>query len=145
MSQFQVSPNFSIYEFVPKIIFDHYGINSKWFIRPQIIQLAQFYRDYFSSPVYINNWYWGGPRYNRGFRTPNSRVGVLYSQHKLGAAFDCNIKDLSPDEVREEILRNAQDFMQAGLTTLEDGAIATTWIHSDIRPTGRSDILIVGA
>ena len=56
----------------------------------------------------------------------------------LGAAFDCNIQGFSPDD------GYAQAFMEAGLTTLEDGAIATTWIHSDIRPTGLSEILIVG-
>lgn len=144
MSQYKVSEHFFIYEFVPKVIFDRYDLKSKWFIRPEIIKLAQFYRNYFGRPVYINNWYWGGPRYNRGFRTPNSQVGVLYSQHKLGAAFDCNIQGLSPDQVRSEIMANATTFMDAGLTTLEDGAIATTWIHSDIRPTGLSEIWIVG-
>lgn len=143
MSNIQVSTNFKIAEFVPKVIFDRYGERSVWFIRPEIIHLAQFYRDFFGEPVYINNWIWGGPRYNRGFRTPNSRVGVLYSQHKLGAAFDCNIRNMHPDDVRREILNNEPLFMEQGLTTLEDGAIATTWIHSDIRPTGLDHILIV--
>ena len=105
-----------MYEFVPVVIFDRYDLKSKWFIRPEIIGLAQFYRNYFGRPVYINHWYCGGPRYHRGFRTPNSLEGVLYSQHKLGAAFDCNIQGLSPDEVRSEIIPNAQAFMDARLT-----------------------------
>lgn len=89
--------------------------------------MAQFYRDFFQKPVYINNWFWSGPWHNRGFRTPNTTVGALNSQHKLGAAFDCNIKNMAPDEVRRIILANEQEFIRAGLTTLEDGQFAPTW------------------
>ncbi len=143
MPEIKISQDFFLHEFVPKIIYDKYGEKAKWFIRPEIIKLAQFYREFFQKPVYINNWFWSGPRHNRGFRTPNTTVGALYSQHKLGAAFDCNIKNMAPDEVRRIILANEQEFMRSGLTTLEDGQFAPTWIHSDIRPTGLSHILIV--
>ncbi len=139
----KVSKDFSLHEFVPRIIYQRYGVNARWFIRKEIIDLAQFYRDWFEAPLYINNWFWGGPRQNRGFRTPNTRVGALYSQHKLGAAFDCNVKGMSPDDVRQEILDNSAEFMAAGLTTLEDPAFAPTWIHSDIRRTEMDEILIV--
>jgi len=139
----KVSNNFELHEFVPRIIYNRYGANSIWFIRKEIIDLAQFYRDWFDAPLFINNWFWGGPRHNRGFRTPNSEIGSLYSQHKLGAAFDCNIKDLHPDRVRQEIFDNQAEFMRVGLTTLEDAAFAPTWIHSDIRRTNMDEILIV--
>lgn len=143
MSLIPISENFSVQEFVPRIIWNRYGPKAIWFVRPETVALAQFYREWFDTPVFINNWWWGGPRQNRGYRTPNTRVGSLYSQHKMGAAFDCNLKNLSPDRVRQEIMDNQAEFMEAGLTTLEDGAFAPTWIHSDIRPTGMDEILIV--
>jgi len=139
----KVSKSFYIHEFVPKVVFDHPTRDPRWYIRPEVIQLAQYYRDYFGRPVYINNWYWGGDKYNRGFRTRFSQVGANWSQHRLGCAFDCNIKGLSPDEVRAEILANQSLFMSMGLTTIESGDYAPTWIHSDIRPTHLDYILIV--
>lgn len=139
----KVSPNFHDYEFVPKVIYNNERLKPIWFIRPEIISLAEFYREWFDAPVIVNDWFWGGYFHNRGFRTPNTRVGALYSQHKLGAAFDCNIKGVEPDFIRREILDHEDEFMAAGLTTLEDGAYARTWVHSDIRPTGLNRILIV--
>lgn len=139
----KISPNFYLHEFVPRIIYNKYGNNAVWFIRPELIKLADFIRNWFGKPMYINNWYWGGPMQNRGYRTPNTTIGSLYSQHKMGAAIDFNIKDLHPDKIRQEILDNEQVFMGAGLTTLEDGAFAPTWVHADIRNTELDYILIV--
>lgn len=139
----RISPHFYIYEFVPKLIFNQYGSNSKWFIRPDVINLAEFYRRWFEAPVRVNNWFWGGIFQNRGFRTPNTTVGSLYSQHKLGAAFDCDVRGLSANDVRREIMDNEKEFMNAGLTTLEDEKYAPTWVHSDIRPTDLNKVLIV--
>lgn len=139
----KVSNNFYLHEFIPIHIYHQYGRKSTWFIRPEIIKLAQFYRDWFDSPMTINNWYWGGPYQERGYRDPHTNTGSKLSQHKLGAAFDCTIRGISADEVRKEILRNKDEFMKAGLTTLEHPAYAPTWVHSDIRWTGMDDILIV--
>lgn len=139
----KISPNFYLHEFLPVHIYNRYGKKGRWFIRPEIIKLAEFYRSYFDAPVTVNNWYWGGGLQERGYRTPDTSTGSKYSQHKLGAAFDCNIQNVTPEEAREEILKHQYVFMSAGLTTLEDGAYAPTWIHSDIRPTGLDEILIV--
>ena len=65
------------------------------------------------------------------------------SQHRFGNAFDCNIAGISPDDVRKEIMANEKLFMGQGLTTLEDGKIATTWVHSDCRITRKENIFIV--
>lgn len=138
----KVAPNFWIQEFVPPVIFNLFGEKSIWFIRPEIITLAQYYREYFGKPVTVNNWVDGGKYDERGFRPPNAE-GAELSQHKLGAAFDCSIEGFSADEVREAILKKPKDFMSLGLTTLEDGAFAPTWVHSDIRTTGLDHILIV--
>ncbi len=143
MTHKKVSPNFYIHEFVPGQIYRSYGVNSQWFVRPEVVKLAEFYRKWFDAPVTINDWYWGGRFSERGYRVPDTTTGAKYSQHKFGAAFDCNVKGLSANEVRNEILNNQFHFMAAGLTTLEHPAYAPTWVHSDIRNTGNKDILIV--
>ena len=53
-------------------------------------------------------------------------TGSYLSKHKLGIAFDCTIDGYSADQVRQEILDNEDDFMEAGLTTLESGEYAPT-------------------
>ncbi len=144
----KISSNFDIREFVPPIIWRRYGANSRWFVDPKIISLAEFYRSYFGVPVYVNTWFYGGNLSGRGYRTPNTTWGALYSQHKRGAAFDCHIKGLTTTEIYEAIISKTSKFMAQGLTTLEklerkDGSLRT-WIHSDIRNTGlNNDILIV--
>lgn len=139
----KISSNFHIEEFVPIKIFAKYGEKSKWFIRPEIIELAEFYRKWFGAPVRVNNWKWGGRFQERGYREPDSRTGSKYSQHKLGCAFDCDIRGYSADEVREDILKNQTKYMSAGLTTIEHAEYSPTWVHSDIRNTGMNKILIV--
>lgn len=141
----RVSKNFVIQEFVPKEIYEKWGDKSIWFVRPEVIKLAQFYRDYFGASVTVNNWSSGGNFNYRGFRPPNCAIGASLSQHRFGNGFDCNIKGITPDEARAEIMKNQEAFMAAGLTTLEDGNIAKTWIHSDLRTTNLDHILIVGA
>jgi len=139
----KISPNFHDHEFVPPQIYKQFGDNSKWFIRPEIVKLAEFYRKYFGKPVTVNNYIFGGGFSERGYRVPDSKVGSKYSQHKLGAAFDCNIKGVDSDEVRDTILKNQKLFIEAGLTTIEHKDYSPTWLHSDIRPTGFDYILIV--
>lgn len=142
-----VSKNFSLGEFVPPEIFKRFGMNSKWFINERVINFMQFCRDYFKKPITVNNWsyYKGGEGYTlRGYRPPDTKTGAKYSQHKLGNACDFTVSGMTADEVREEILKNEKKFMEAGLTTLESGKIAKTWIHSDCRNTGLDNILIVG-
>ena len=46
---FMVAVNFDIREFVPKAIWDRFGVKSTWFINPQIPHLAQFYKDFFTK------------------------------------------------------------------------------------------------
>lgn len=141
----KVSKDFDVREFVPPQIWQRFKESSGWFIRPEVIRLAQFYRDWFGAAVTVNTWPWGGPHTERGFRLPHTDTGASLSQHRFGCAFDCTIDGLSADEVRQEILSHEEAFMEAGLTTLESGEFAPTWVHSDIRHTGQEEIFIVGA
>lgn len=129
----QVSHDFIIQEFVPRIIWNKYGDRSVMFVDPKVIDLAQLYREYFGVPVRVNDWWLGGRLQQRGYRVPNTQTGALYSQHKRGAAFDCNIEGYTAREVYNEIRANQDYFMEFGLTTLENVDHTPTWIHSDIR------------
>jgi hypothetical protein len=139
----QIRPNFDLREFVPPSVWEDFGWAARWFLDPRMLDLAQFYRDFFEAPVRVNDWHYGGDFTERGFRLPSTETGAELSQHKFGRAFDCNVKGMTPDEVRSQIKENENLFMRKGLTTLESGAIATTWVHSDIRTTDRNSILMV--
>ena len=138
-----ISKNFIIQEFVPQSVYEKWGEKSIWFVQPRIILLAQFLREKFGRPVTINDWHNGGSYQERGYRLPDSPTGGYQSQHKFGNAIDFNIYDLTPDEIRHEILANQSVFMSNGLTTLEDAAYAPTWVHGDCRNTRMDEILIV--
>jgi len=139
----KIRPDFDLREFVPPSVWEDFGPASQWFLAPRMLDLAQFYRDYFGASVRVNDWHYGGDFTERGFRVPDTNTGARLSQHKFGRAFDCNVEGYTPDEVRREIKQNEKLFMEKGLTTLESGDIATTWVHSDIRSTDRNSIFIV--
>jgi len=148
-----MTKNFITQEFFSPTIYKRWGEKSIWFIDPKIPKLAQFYKDYFSGyfgeniSVVINNWAWSGKRRYSGFDEGTCRGENSLSQHRFGRAFDALFykkKELiDPDEIRRIILEDQITFMLAGLTTLENGVSAPTWVHSDVRTTGLSNILIV--
>jgi len=98
-----------------------------------------------SKPIYCNNWYYGGNSQYRGFRPWTTSVGARYSHHKFGRAIDFQVKDISPDEVRQYLLANETNFMKAGISRIEDGRDAPTWVHIDLAWTGLPNIVVFRA
>lgn len=141
----KVSANFSLTEFVPPEIYNRFGDKSIWFIDRKVINIAQFIRERFKVPVTINNWTGGGRFSYRGFDPPNGyRKNSSLSQHRQGRAIDLNVKDVECDEVRDDIIKNFSTYNKLGLTTIEDGAIAKSWIHLDVRQIpNATEVLIV--
>lgn len=139
----QISNNFLLQEFVPKDIYYQFHNKSQWFIQKHVVEYMEAIRVRYGQSITINDWKWGGKFNYRGFRPPNSTVGAKLSQHRLGNAVDFNVKNMSCDEVREDILNNQRWHMSKGLTTIEDGAYAPTWVHVDFRQTRQDNILIV--
>jgi hypothetical protein len=45
----KVSDNFDIREFVPKSIFNAFGVNSTWFIDKKVVDIAEFYKSFFTN------------------------------------------------------------------------------------------------
>lgn len=139
----KISEHFDVREFVPPEIWNAFGENSQWFVRPEIVRLAEFIRNHFGKPMTINNWHTGGIFHYRGFRPRSCNEGAELSQHRICGAIDFNIEGLTDDEVYDEIIKNEAAFMAAGLTTLEDKTITKGWTHGDMRWTGLSHILTV--
>ena len=113
--------------------------------------------------VTVNNWKWNGKRNWSGLRTFRYIWGKVrrgqdpaeLSQHIGGACNaidmiftivfkDARRKTLTANEVRKIISKDPQPFLDAGLTTLERGSIAPTWVHADCRYTGLKNIMYFG-
>lgn len=132
----QLTKNFILQEFVSKQTYQQFGERSVQFLDMRMVQLAQFYADYFGKRIIVNNWNTGGTFSERGFRDPvTCMLGAPRSQHKFGRAFDCNVDGMSVAEVYTAIINNQKKFYDAGLRCLEDIQFTTGWIHSDSRDT----------
>ena len=141
----RVSNNFIIQEFVPRKIYQS-DLPPTWFIDERIIQIAQFIRDRFKSPMIINTWHTESKaQYNyRGYRPHDCPFGAKYSQHKYGRGFDHHLIEYSPQELFKDIIDNEQLYFDQGVRAIEKIDLTPTWLHIDIRHTNQDKILIVG-
>ena len=129
-----ITKNFSDHEVLPKELRNY---RWEWFIDKRIVEVAQKLRDVF-GPITINN-----DRFNwSGYRTPGCGVGAQFSQHRFGRALDLKFKNTTPEEVQKYILENESDFIEAGLTRLENAEKTKTWLHIDCMYTGSKNIVI---
>jgi hypothetical protein len=126
---------FKIQEFMPANFVKEMGEERCWwYIRPEIVAVADLLRERLGKRVLINTWAAGGTNQFRGFRPLWCRIGADYSQHRLGCAIDVEVPGLSPVEVLAFIRKNSKPFIDLGLSTVEDTAFTPTWLHLDIRP-----------
>lgn len=154
----KVSDNFDIREFVPAETYNRWRNKSIWFIRPEIISIAEFYKSFFKNYfkadnvlVTVNNYMFSGNLQYRGYRPPSCTVGARESQHRFGSAFDCSFTIVKDDQrivpamsvIYTAIKNNEKEFLKAGVTTIEDVKYTPTWLHTDIRNTGLDHLLIV--
>lgn len=141
-----ISPHFNYHEFISKGIWEE---NDEAFLRklidPRLIVIMEKIRVDLDERVHMNNWFWGGPTMYRGFRPKTCPVGALYSQHKFGRAADFKVDNMTANEVRQYILSKEQSFFDLGLTRLEDGRDAPTWVHLDLAWTGDTAIKVFRA
>ena len=138
----KITKNFHLHELVDKATYEKFGDFSQRFLDEETVKLVQLFRERYGSTT-VNNWYQGGNLQFRGFRPPNCSVGGSYSQHKFGRGFDLNCAKATPDEIREDIMSNEELFLNMGLTRIEDGAFAPTWLHIDRAWTGDNKIHVV--
>lgn len=154
----KVSENFDIREFVPIETYNRWRAKSIWFVRPEIISIAEFYKVFFKNYfkadnvlVTVNNYMFGGQLQYRGYRPPSCTIGAGESQHRFGSAFDCSLTIIKGNQrstpsyadVQAALIYNEKEIIKAGITTIEDTTYTPTWLHTDIRNTGLDHLLIV--
>lgn len=162
----KVSENFDIREFVPRSIYNAFGVNSTWFIDQKVVEIAEFYKQFFTNyyqqklpgkvksvSIISNNWHLGGTKQFSGYRPPDYNEGGKLSQHRLGNAFDCEIRvnyldgrseEADYKEIHRVIQEHEQLFLSKGVAAVEDVSVASGWLHTDIRwIPGQTKILIV--
>ena len=103
-------------------------------LNPEALVALINLREFFGAPVTVNNWHIGGSFQYRGYRSLDCKVGAKLSQHRLGNAFDCDIKGYTAEEARQKILANQDHLLLRSITRLEAG---TSWVHFDLKPLQR--------
>jgi len=132
--------HFRIEELVDPVVYKRFGQRALMFFDSRLLVTADAVREYFDQPMIINNWKTRGNYSHRGFRRPNCKVGAGFSQHKFGRAIDFDIKGLTAEEVRIEILNNQKHPAFTHITTLERGV---SWVHLDIRMQDSDEIILI--
>lgn len=139
MKRVQLSANLWLDEYIPKSLYKRpytkgdpwYGREDAFFavlirkLNPKLIEADQKLRDRF-GPVTLNNW-WNNGRFNeRGLRVCGTTTGAQLSDHFQGNASDKVFKDVTAEEVRNEIKNKWQGY---GITIIEAD---TSWVHSSV-------------
>lgn len=135
------SKYFDIRELVCTDVYNRDGQEAWRYIHPVIVDFLDWIREKLDKPVYVNNWYWGGNKSQRGFRCNlcplvKSKKTLYVSAHMLGKGVDFNVKGMTPDEVREWIHKNINNFFTfhpwyIKKCRLESSRLAPTWVHID--------------
>lgn len=122
--------NFKIEELVDKSTYEKFGEQAWQFFNPSILVSVDGVRDYFGKPITVNNWKAGGPFEFRGLRPLTCQIGAPYGLHRFGGAVDYDVKGLSAEEVRQEILKNPNHEKFKLINCLEGNV---SWVHMDVR------------
>jgi hypothetical protein len=128
--------HFKIFELTDPVIYKANGENAFAFFTEEIKQSIDAIREFFDRPVTVNNWIWGGQFQWRGLRSSMCNVGSLKSQHRivdtrLCNAIDFDVKDLTAEQVRQEILNNQNIPSLRFITRMEKDV---NWVHIDCKP-----------
>jgi len=102
---------FQLTEFLPPSVFNefkHRGSSLWLMFDDRLLRTADALRNRYGRMTY-NNWGVGGPRTMSGFRPFDSETGVPLSQHKFGRAGDALPADVSPEDIRRDILATPWD------------------------------------
>lgn len=121
---------FRIQELVDKTTFDKFGEEAWMFFNPLALVALDGIREFFKSPIVVNNWASGGSFQARGLRLSYQNVGGIWSQHRFGNAFDCTIAGVDAETVRMTIFANQNNPLLINITCIEDDV---TWLHFDCR------------
>lgn len=126
-----IPDNLELYEVLPKVLYDKYSTRGDllWMMfDSRLLRTYDMMRKIY-GPTYLNNWYWGGPRQERGFRLFDTKTGAAFSQHKFGRALDMTFRDYDADEVRNDILNSPYSITFQYIACVE---MDVSWLHIDV-------------
>lgn len=137
----KTTKHFEIHELVCHDVYKRDGQKAFRYFRPVLLDFLDWLREELGRPVYINNWYWGGDKSQRGLRCNLCQLVaeamVLYlSGHITGCAVDFNVKGMGPDQVRGWLAKNIHRFFllypeYKARCRVENKEFAPTWVHVD--------------
>lgn len=133
--------HFKIYELVCQDVYKRDGENAFRYFRPVLLDFIDWLRESINKPVYVNNWFWGGPHSQRGLRcnlcplVANNKKLYL-SAHITGSGIDFNVKDIDPDQLHAWLESNFHKFFYLHpeyimKCRIESKEFAPTWVHVD--------------
>lgn len=122
---------FKIQELVDPESYKVLGEGAFELFNPDALTALGDLREFFGVPITINNWNNGGEFKYRGYRPPDCSVGAKLSQHRLGNAFDCDIKGYTAEEARKKILENQNNPLLEKIMRMEANV---SWLHWDLKP-----------
>lgn len=139
----RIKDYFEIQELVCKHVYDKFGESAWGFFDPRLLETLYVIRTKIGLPIYVNNWAIGGNLSQRGIRcTVCSLVRekvdlrkVYMSTHMQGNGIDFDVKGMTPNEVRQWIVKN--QILLPYPVRLEDDESAPTWCHLDLRTDGK--------
>ncbi len=135
-ANFYKCKHFCIYELVDRYTFEKFGEDAWMFLQQKALMSIDGIREFFSElkgkdvPVTVNNWYWAGGLQYRGLRPVYYTSGATHSQHRFGNSFDLDVKGVSAEDVRKEILANKDNELLKYITCIETNI---SWVHVDCR------------
>jgi hypothetical protein len=126
-----IPKHYKIEELIDPKTFKILGVKAFELFDPSMLWTIDQMRERFGV-ILINDWLWGGHYKYSGFRPKYCSVGVTYSQHRLGRAFDLKFSSYTPEEIRVIISENPNDETFKYITCIENDT--PTWLHIDSRP-----------
>ena len=124
---------FPVHELVPPAYYQKYGDYAHRYLDDRLLIVLDALRKRY-GPITVNNYQYGGDRTESGLRIPGQDYYRPTSQHSHGRAADGLLKNLTAEEVRNDL----QDFglsilhLPAGVDsiTIEN---KVSWLHVDVR------------
>jgi hypothetical protein len=135
----KLAQHFDLRELVSRAVWEKYGHGAWRFFDVRLLEtLLALRTEVLGVPLVCNNWAKGGNLQQRGLREntcdmvkAKTSANTLYlSAHTLGKALDLSSGQMTAEEMRKAIARNAEKLPH--LVRVEHGDSAPTWLHIDV-------------
>jgi hypothetical protein len=125
-TKFYKSHYFTLEELVDPVTLATLGESAWGLFDSHLLSTLDRIRERYGKPMTVNNWKLGGKLQYRGFRPSDCVEGAKLSSHRRGQACDFDVKGMTAEEVRADIIANPEHIDFMFLTRIEAG---TSWVH----------------